>query len=145
MKYTSYIVGIVIFSAVMYLFISAAGQVGETYESRDYQTYQALAGNYNTVDSVVSVDNSTLRKISNALEGAKFTTIASVIGGIDQGVEGTKFIGNSIETSAKVAATVTNDSGGLIDPYLQKVFNAIISVLIIMVILFMIMKAKAED
>ena len=144
-KYASYIVGLILFTGVIYMLFNIAGDGGEEYNSRDYGIYQNLTGSYNYIDEIATdKSNSTLRKMQSKLEIAQFTSIAAAVGALDNALEGTKLMFNSIETTKKISNTVMSGTSGYVDPYWFKMAVGIISVLIVLMVLYMLMRAKGE-
>ena len=144
MKYTHLIVGIILFSGMLYILFFAAADIGKEYNSKDYKEYSRLASTYVNETEMGTDENGTLVKIQNKLDAAEFSLVSAAVGAIDSVLQGAKLLGDSIGTTARVAEQVRTDSQGVIHPIIPKIIKSIIAVTIIIIILILFIKVKPE-
>ena len=145
-KYATYMVGLILFTGLVYILLNIAAKGGEAYSSTNYETYQNMTNEYDYVDQIsLDEDNSTLRQIQTKLKSAKFTSLSAAVGVVENAIDGAKLLFNSVETTKNVVNTVSASTDGYVDPYWWKIFLGIISTLIVLVVLYMMMRYNAES
>ena len=144
MKYTSLIIGIILFSGVAYALFFAAGTIGESYESKDYITYQRLANTYVNDTELGTQENGTLQKIKVKLDNAEFSIVSAAVGAIDSVLQGAKLMLDSMTTVKRIGHQVQEDTTDYIPNIVFTIINSIIAVVIIIIILIVFIKMKPE-
>lgn len=145
-KYTSFIVGLILFVGITYFFFSMTSEGAADYGSNNTATYTTLAGNYDIVESLTTDEsNSTLRKMQSRLEDAEYNTIAGALAAADKALDASKLIIESIKTTERVGNLVLDSSNTKIPPIFKTMAIGIITILIILALLYMLMRWKAES
>lgn len=145
MKYTQLVIGIILFSGVMYALFFAAAEIGRDYYSDDSAVYSRLANAYaDNYTTLGTKENGTLRKIGDKLDAAEFSLVSAAVGAIDAVLQGAKLMKESVDTTTRIAEQVQEDSQGRIHPIIPKIIKSIVAVTIIIIILVMFMKMKPE-
>lgn len=144
MKYTNLIIGLILFSGVMFVMFMAAAEIGKDYGSKDHAVYSELSNNYINNTELGTEENGTLRKISSKLDEAEFSVVSAAVGAIDAVLQGAKLMKDSIETTGNIAERVAEDSQGRIHPIIPKIIKSVISVLVIIILLILFIKMKPE-
>lgn len=142
MKYANLIMGLLIFMGVITLYLGWISSLSTDYNSIYATTYTDLAGKYDYVDNISNSQDSTLRTISNTLDDAGFSYTSLGVAAIDQGVSATKQTAASIGVMSKIGGQLESDLG--LPLIFKSVIIGIITVVIVLGILFMIMRAKME-
>ena len=144
MKYTHLIVGIILFSGMLYILLFSAADIGKEYNSKDYKEYSRLASVYVNETEMGTDKNGTLAKIQNKLDAAKFSFVSAAVGAIDSVLQGAKLLGDSLGTTARIAEQVRTDSQGVIHPVIPKIIKSIVAVVLVIIVLILFIKMKPE-
>jgi len=143
-KYINLVIGFILFSSLLFVLFYAAGDMGKTYESEDYETYQRLSNTYGNESSIDLEKNTTFKKMSDYLSEAEFSTVSAAVGAIDKVLQAGKLLKDSISTTSRVSYQVQEDSQGKIHPQVPLVINSIIYITIILIILTIFIKVRLE-
>ncbi|MBI2046683.1 hypothetical protein HYT26_00770 [Candidatus Pacearchaeota archaeon] len=144
MKYTELVIGVIIFSGVLFVLLFAAGSIGADYGSSDADTYLRLANVSANYTELETQKNGTIDKIKTRLDDAEFSIVSAAVGAIDSVLQGAKLMKDSIGTTGRLVDQVQEDSQGKIHPIVPKIIKAIITVTLIMIIFIVMMKVKPE-
>ena len=144
MKYTSLIIGIILFSGVLFVLFMAAGEIGQEYQSNDYVVYQELSNTYVNNTELGTKDNGTLQRIQTKLDAAEFSLVSAAVGAIDSVLQGAKLMKDSIQVTSKVADQIQKDSQGRIHPIVIVIIKSIVAVLLIIIVFIVFIKMKPE-
>lgn len=142
-KYSSIIIGMIIFSVFLTLIFAMGGSVSSQYQSDSATNFTELSGNYEVYSNDETVNNGTLRKIQSKLDDSSNpVSVGADI--LIAAVDGVKLMFNSIATLNNVGNEVVNDSGGKIDPLFTKALGAILTVIFVVIVISMLMRFKPE-
>lgn len=144
MKYTQLIIGIILFSGLIFIIFNASAEIGKTYQSNDYTTYERLANTYKNDTEYSTRENSTLQKIKQKADNAEFSIVSAAVGAIDSILQGAKLMIDSATTIDRLGSQVRQDTEGIIHPIIFTIINSIIVAVLIIIVFILIMKMKPE-
>lgn len=144
MKYTQLMIGLVLFSGVLFSLFMIAATLGKDYQSDDYSEYEQLTNTYKNNTELGTETNGTLKIISSKLDAAEFSLVSAAVGAIDSVLQGAKLMKDSVGTVGRVADQIQEDSKGIIHPIVPIIIKSILSIVIIIIILIVFLKMKPE-
>ena len=147
MRYVNLLIGIAVFSVVASFMFYAMGNVGESYGSEDYSTYNTLGGPGGSYDFTPDVDapNSTIRQIAGDIQGSQFDVLSVGFSASIGALNGVKSILNSVTTVEKISNQIQDDTSGLgIYPGVWRLPSIIIGIVLAMIILGMVWRYNAS-
>ena len=144
MKYTQLIIGLVLFSGVLFALFFAAAEIGRDYQSDDYGVYEGLSKTYKNNTEYGTETNGTLKTISAKLDAAEFSVVSAAVGAIDSVLQAAKLMKDSVGTIGRVADQIQEDSKVEIHPIIPIIIKSIISIVLIIIILIVFLKMKPE-
>lgn len=137
MRYTHFLIGIVIFSLVTFIFFNAAHMIGKEYSSDSVSFFSNATQNYNFIEEV-SNETSEVQQIQNKTKGGFYRSLAVGVAAVDAALDSAKLITNSISTVDTVSRQAEKDLK--INPIFRTAAIAIFLILVIIIILAMIMR-----
>ncbi len=142
-KYTDLLIGVVIFAGFLGFAFFATGTLGQDYNSRDFQSYLDLQENY-TGYSDVGTSNKSLIREQNII--TKVAQIASDAGAalLNGGVQAVKFIPDTFGLIGRVIDRVETDMGIEEIGFITDIIKSIIGIVVIIIVMTMFMRTKAE-
>lgn len=139
-KLVSIIIALVLFSMIGAFMFNVAGNMGQTYQSDDFSTYQSRSTSYDRIENLTTQENSTSRGIYSRLSDA---VLGDAGDAVDAGVEGIKIIGGSVDDSRSMIQLASGDIGlGL--GLFTKTLIGVITVIFIIATLSFLWRAKVE-
>ncbi len=141
-KFTDLLIGVILFSGFLAFAFYASGTLGQDYNSDDFQTYLDLQQDYNYTG--IGTSNESLIRDQNIItRGAKIAGDAGAAL-LNGGVQAVKFIPDGIALTSIVIDRIVTDMGIPQVEIVATIIKSIISVVIIVMVVGMFMRFKAE-
>lgn len=143
-KYSTLVIGFILFSLFITLMFTAASLIGSDYGSQDAGNYSELAATYDDYITEESTEeNSTFRKIQSKLESSNSViSVGSDI--LTAAIEGVKLFGRTLITGGKVTDQLTEEMSGRVHPLFGIAIKSILAITLIIIVISMLMRSKAE-